>query len=41
MIDRFTLARGESKSLSGLPSGFRHCVDPARNPAVPGCSDRS
>lgn len=41
VIDRFTLARGESKKLAGLPPGFRHCVNQDRQPAVPGCTDRS
>jgi len=39
ILDRFTLARGESRRLAGLPLDFRHCVKQDREPAVPGCID--
>jgi hypothetical protein len=39
VLNRFTLAKGESKSVEGLPSDFRHCVKQDREPSVPGCID--
>ncbi len=39
VLNRFTLAKGESKRVAGLPSDFRHCVKQDREPSVPGCID--
>jgi hypothetical protein len=39
VLDRFTLAKGESKELGGLPTDFRHCVKQDREPSIPGCID--
>lgn len=39
LLDRFTLAKGESKELVGLPNDFRHCVRQDGQPSVPGCID--
>ena len=39
LIDRFALAKGESKKLAGLPADFRHCVRQDAEPSVPGCID--
>ncbi|MEP6939506.1 MAG: hypothetical protein ABI846_07050 [Rudaea sp.] len=37
VLDEFTLARGESRELDGLPSGFRHCVSQERKPSAAEC----
>ncbi|MFT3791184.1 MAG: hypothetical protein QM741_08915 [Rudaea sp.] len=34
----FALARGESKSLNGLPSGYKHCVARTK-PVPPQCAE--
>jgi hypothetical protein len=39
VIERFALAKGESRRVDGLPADFRHCVKQDREPAVPGCID--
>ena len=36
-ITDFAVARGESKSLSGLPPGYKHCVAQAK-PTPPQCA---
>lgn len=36
-IEVFSLAKGESKELAGLPSGFQHCVSQDTKPVAPGC----